>query len=216
VNNQIEDQIIDYADGVTQTFTLVQPSTATALLVSINGTMQQPSGATPAYTVSGNQITFAQPPLATDIIDIRFIASTVTPDLSGFSGNIGTSVGGTVNFGHGVVYATANAATLMDSVAVSNVGTGDTAIDRFSTASYRSAKYVVSVSNINTLQYQTSEVLLVHNGTTANVYVYGTIYTGASSLLTFKANVVSGNLTLYGTGSASGNNVKITKTLISV
>lgn len=57
-------------DGANISYTLNRISTAAALLVSINGVVQLP---TVAYTVSGNVITFAEIPITTDIVDIRFL-----------------------------------------------------------------------------------------------------------------------------------------------
>jgi hypothetical protein len=77
-------------DNVNSTFTLDQNSTNVGVLVSINGTIQQP---TVAYTVSGNQITFSEVPLSSDTIDIRYLGglatlnNTLTDDLT-VSGNI--------------------------------------------------------------------------------------------------------------------------------
>jgi len=62
-------------DGINSVYTLAQSTTENSILVNINGTIQQ-SGAG-AYSVSGNQITFAEVPLVTDIIEIRYIAGGV-------------------------------------------------------------------------------------------------------------------------------------------
>ena len=63
-------------DGLTATFTLDQSSPAEGILVNINGTVQQPGL---AYTVDITEtfITFAETPLITDIIEIRYLASSV-------------------------------------------------------------------------------------------------------------------------------------------
>ena len=61
-------------NGSDSTFTLDQESTADGILVSINGTSQNPDS---SYSVSGTDITFTETPLATDIIDIRFLAVAV-------------------------------------------------------------------------------------------------------------------------------------------
>jgi len=74
LNNEITSQPIN-CDGVNATFTLNQASTQDGILVSINGTVQQPGV---AYTVSGNQITFSQVPTSTDVVDVRYIATTVS------------------------------------------------------------------------------------------------------------------------------------------
>jgi hypothetical protein len=62
-------------DGVTDTYTLAQSTTEDAILVNINGTIQQ-AGAS-AYSVVGDQITFAEIPLTTDIIEVRYLAGGV-------------------------------------------------------------------------------------------------------------------------------------------
>jgi hypothetical protein len=74
LTNGIHSQMIT-PDGTSQSYTLNYTATAASIIVSINGTVQQPSI---SYTVSGTTITFAEVPTTTDIIDIRFIASVVT------------------------------------------------------------------------------------------------------------------------------------------
>ena len=74
-NNQsvITNQTIT-PDGINDTYALNQAATADSILVTINGISQTP---TIDYTVSAGNITFTTTPLTTDIIQIRFIASTV-------------------------------------------------------------------------------------------------------------------------------------------
>ena len=78
VTNTVTDQQI-IPNGTDSTFTLDQESSAIGMIVSINGTLQQP---TTAYTVTGNQITFVETPLTTDNIDIRFLGASVTINTS--------------------------------------------------------------------------------------------------------------------------------------
>lgn len=59
-----------YGDNTTSVFTLDRDTTAAAALVAFNGVIQLPGV---AYTVTGNQITFAQPPAVSDVIDVRFL-----------------------------------------------------------------------------------------------------------------------------------------------
>ena len=75
--SQINNQTIT-PDGVSTAFTLDYSTTAEGIIVSINGTLQQPGA---AYTVAGTQITFTEIPLSTDIVSIRYIAAgTVTAE----------------------------------------------------------------------------------------------------------------------------------------
>jgi len=75
--SQVNNQTIS-PDGASYTYTLDYSTTAEGIIVSVNGTLQAPGT---AYTVTGNQITFSEIPLITDIISVRFIASgTVTAE----------------------------------------------------------------------------------------------------------------------------------------
>ena len=72
--SEITNQYIT-GDGITTVFTLDQSTTAAAIIVSTNGVVQFPDV---AYTVVGNSITFAEPPISTDVIDVRFTAMLTT------------------------------------------------------------------------------------------------------------------------------------------
>jgi hypothetical protein len=74
VTNTVTDQSIT-GDGINNTYTLTQAATTVGILVSINGTLQQPIF---AYSVVGNQLTFTEAPLVTDMIDVRFLGASVS------------------------------------------------------------------------------------------------------------------------------------------
>jgi hypothetical protein len=97
-----------------------------------------------------------------------------------------------------------------------SVGTGYTTIDSFSTSSYRSAKYIISISNTTTKQFQTSDVLLIHNG--VNSYIESTsVYSSSTSIMTFATSVsTSSGVILQAAGVASGNTVKVQKFYITI
>ena len=65
----VTNQVLN-GDGITAVFTLDRDSTTAAALVMINGVVQLP---VTAYNIAGNQITFAQAPVISDTIDIRFL-----------------------------------------------------------------------------------------------------------------------------------------------
>jgi hypothetical protein len=72
-------------DGTALSYALNSPNeTAQSLLVSINGTTQVPDV---SYSVTANVITFSEPPLSTDTVDIRFLSVGYT-----IGGNIGTDL----------------------------------------------------------------------------------------------------------------------------
>jgi hypothetical protein len=92
LTGQISNQIIT-PDGSSTIYTLDYSTTAEGIIVSINGTLQQPGV---AYTVTGTQITFSEIPLITDIVSIRYIAAgTVTAENTQEinSGNIALTTG---------------------------------------------------------------------------------------------------------------------------
>lgn len=82
----ISDQTIT-GDGSTVTFVLNQETTAASIIVSTNGVVQKPAV---AYTVTGNVITFAEAPLLTDVVDVRFISNVQT--INELSNGLGNSL----------------------------------------------------------------------------------------------------------------------------
>jgi hypothetical protein len=86
-------------------------------------------------------------------------------------------------------------------------------VDSWDYATYRSAKYQVQVTctastgaNLNT--YQVSEILVIHNGTTATMTEYGVARTGAAELATFTVDISGANARLLATAPA-GDTIKV-------
>jgi hypothetical protein len=105
---------------------------------------------------------------------------------------------------------------LNSSSITTSIGTSPVAIDTFSSTAYRSAKYVVSVTDVTNTGYQTSEILLMQDGTTSNITSYGLLISDGNTKMTFTSNIVAGNVTLWGTGVSANNTVKLARTLIPV
>jgi hypothetical protein len=82
----ITSQIIN-GDNTTVAFTLNQTATTAGIIVSINGTIQEPSV---AYNVSGTTITFTEAPEVGDAIEVRFIS--VTTVVSGITNGTGSTI----------------------------------------------------------------------------------------------------------------------------
>lgn len=92
--------------------------------------------------------------------------------------------------------------------------TTQTAIDTFDAAAYRSAKYVIQVTQGSS--YQVSEILVLHNGTTTSTAEYAMMNTGGL-LGTFTTDISSGNVRLLATmASATAATINITRTTIVV
>jgi len=91
-------------------------------------------------------------------------------------------------------------------------------VDSFAKATYRTAKYLVQVTQGT--KYTTSEVLLVHDGTTSYMSEYAVIELGASRIPMTVSTSVSGDdvlLRVTITDAATTNaTVKVARTLIAV
>ena len=70
----ITTQVIN-GNSVANVFTLDQNATANSIIVVNNGVVQQPGV---AYAVTGNTITFAEPPAVADTVTVRFISPVIT------------------------------------------------------------------------------------------------------------------------------------------
>lgn len=168
--------------------------------------------------------------LLSNIVSSSGLATTVTDSAQP---NI-TSVGTTLTIGDessttfidsGNITASGNLViqggviSLGDAVlAVSGAGAGinvttETVIDSFAIADYRTAKYIMKAGNDD--GYQSIEVLLIHDGSSSYITVYGAISTVEyDDIITISSNVVSGNVKLYATGSADNTVVNFLSTYV--
>jgi len=89
----------------------------------------------------------------------------------------------------------------------------DQVVDTFSAATYRTVKYLVSISSGT--EYQAVEVLVVHNGTTAQQTVYADITTGVN-LATFTVDIAGGSVRLLTTPVNAVTVYKVTRTALVV
>ena len=76
-NTTITDQQFT-GDGTSTNFILSETASQSSILVSLNGVGQLPGT---AYTVVGNTLSFSQAPAVSDIIDVRFLAATLSHEL---------------------------------------------------------------------------------------------------------------------------------------
>lgn len=179
MSSQITSQTIISPDSVTSTFTLDNSTTAQAIIVSINGTLQQPYT---AYTVTGNQITFAETPLQTDIIEVRFMTAVST-----IEENTNTVTAGNVG-----------------------VGTSSVVIDGFDKTIYRSAKYIASATAVNG-DIQFSEVFVTHNGINAAITTPVDMNLGTGIVITYTTAIAGNSVRLIAVATAPGTVVRLQK-----
>ena len=192
------------------------PSSANQLLVSLNGVIQKPGS---SFVVSGSTLTFKnggsdQALTSSDSID--FIIAMGEPLLVGVpsDGTVtpaklstgGPSWDGNSNFIVGSSYIRS------DSTSISSISA--TTIATHAIATYRSVNYNVQITQGSS--YHSTEINVIHDGTTAYITEYGTLFSG-SSLATFDATISSGNLLLQITmGSSSSATIKVMSTATSV
>lgn len=92
-----------------------------------------------------------------------------------------------------------------------------TAIDTFPIATYRSAKYVVQAVDTVSGEYHVTELLVIHDGTSAFASEYGTVFTGTNTLATYDVDVNTGNVRLLATAaSTNSTEFKVTRSTINV
>jgi hypothetical protein len=206
-------------DGSEVNFTLGGAITTAGTIVSINGVMQIP---TLAYSITGvgnNILTFTEAPAVSDVIDVRRLTTTQT--VNGLFSTTGFTSVDVSGDNTGIVFKTgtasaANVAIITPTgafvntnanVSVSSANT-PTTIDTMDNTKYRSAKYVVQITN--GASYQVSEALVITNGTTSTVAEYGTVRTGAN--LGVLSATVSGSDTLIQFIAANAtNSVRVQK-----
>ena len=104
---------------------------------------------------------------------------------------------------------------LVHSKTAATVGTTITAIDTFTAATYRTAKYVIQVTNQGGTAFDAMEALVIHDGTTAYLTVSNHIFTG-SELGTLSVDLAGGSVVLKYTGVGPANVVKLGKSYITV
>ena len=91
--------------------------------------------------------------------------------------------------------------------------TSQVTVDSFSTSTYRTAKYISQMTSGTS--YHVIELLIIHNGTTANLEQYGEIWT-STPLGTYDASISGGVLSLLFTPTNASTTIKLIRTAITV
>ena len=125
-------------------------------------------------------------------------ASLIYPTSDGSANQVLTTNGsGTLSF--------ASAGGGLESGTVTTTSTSITTLDSIAVASYRGAKYSITVSDATGSDYEITEVHVIHDGTNASLTQFGTVLQGTSTELgVFTVDIDSGNLRLR-VASASTN-----------
>jgi hypothetical protein len=188
-------------DGSTVAFGLTTANVTTnSAFVYINGVKQNPGN---SYNISANVITFSAAPANNDLIEIQIpqiLNATVnTTNIIAIVGN------NTVQYGN-IAYEVANSTT--------GNTLSSTVVDSYDATAYRTAKYVVQVTDNSANNYQADEIMLLHDGTNVYITVYGELITN-TTIATFDASLVSNNVRLLVT-STSNATIKVHRTMLTV
>ena len=213
-----------YGNGSNTAFTLLSPSATNAVIVAINGIQQIPSV---AYTVSSDIITFTEPPLSTDLVDIRFLifgepGNTHPAGAEGFiQFNSAGSFGGSANLKYyantGNLYSS-NISVSGNITASYYYGdgshlTGVTAVANTGTITF--ANNIISTSNanaaINLLAPQSTAVSMATGGNAATAQLLWATNIDALSPAQINNGILAGNswgtqISVGNTGATIGSN----------
>jgi hypothetical protein len=98
---------------------------------------------------------------------------------------------------------------------VTFTGTSSQVLDSVTLSSTRSAEYLVSANNNTANAYQVSKILVIHDGTTAYVTEYGTMYTN-TSVMTITAGANATHMLINCTPVSTNTTVKFTRFALGV
>lgn len=236
---------IDGSD-LNTTYTIASSSTSGGANLTLTGSDSSTdsvaylgSGATTVNSTDANTITISSTDTNTTYTqnisstsggaNLNLVGSDSTTDTVKFANGTGVAVAytdantATISIGQSV--ATTDAVTFgsvnIDSRAVidtatltTSATTADQVLDSFTASTYRTAKYIVSISSGT--DYQSLEILVVHNGTTASQTTYADIKTGSSDLATFNVDIDAGSVRLLTTPINAVTAYNVTRTAIVV
>jgi hypothetical protein len=145
---------------------------------------------------------------------------TVDADVSGGNARLkatGTSVVNSTSFYRIAVGDNTSASTTGNVVTSinSDVDSASEVLDSFAHASYRGAKYYISINNASKTEVSNIEALVVHDGTTAYITSYGQVNTGSNDLLTLTAAINGSNVEVSAAGNEPNLRVTVYKILLS-
>jgi hypothetical protein len=126
------------------------------------------------------------------------------------------SIGQSVATTDSVIFGSVNidSRVVLDTVTLTtSATTADQVLDSFSSSIYRTAKYIVSVTSGSS--YESVELLVLHDGTTAYQTTYAELRTSAD-LASFSVDVSGGNVRLLTTPANAVTVYKVTRTAIVV
>ena len=91
----------------------------------------------------------------------------------------------------------------VDTSSTTTTATTQVAIHTFPIADFRTARFTIQITNTTDSTYHSTEIIAVHDGTTANITEFGEVHTGTSVEATFDADISSNNFRLLATPAST-------------
>lgn len=149
------------------------------------------------FTAVTGTITFAANLVSGDFVEVQSYSKLTLNNLTGQTFD-------TIKF-------ESNASNSSNVVASSSAGSN--VIDAFLAVDFRSAKYLVQVTSGS--DYHSTEILLIHNGSTVHMTQYASIFDNVE-LATFDADIASGYIRLLATPTNTGSSIRVYRTALRV
>ena len=106
-----------------------------------------------------------------------------------------------------------NGVSFTSAILTTAATTANQVVDQTAIATYRTVEYLISI--ISGSAYQTTKIVIIHDGTSVYITEFGTVLTGAL-LASFSADISGGNLRLLTTPINAVTTYKVHKTAIMV
>jgi hypothetical protein len=149
-----------------------------------------------------------------------FGANTITASIvrgGNVTSSANLSIASNAEFGNSSaqISFTMNAIGQIKTTSYTTTNTDAQILDTVDVTEHRTCKYLISVKNTNNNEYQSTEIMLLQDGTGAYITEYATLISG-STLAQFSANINSGSVRLYVTPSLADNVIKFQRTSLAV
>lgn len=149
-----------------------------------------------------------------------FGANTITTSIikgGNVQSNSGVMFSTNTAFGNSTVAITttyANAA-VVTAGEFTTTSTSTVTLDQFDKTLYRSGKYLISIREKDALDYQSTEIMFLHDGTNVYTTEYATLLSD-STLAVFTASTDTSNVIISVTPTTQNNVIKYHRTLMTV
>jgi hypothetical protein len=180
-------------------------------LVTFANTETVSANTTGALTVG---VGFVQGQFGANTLAASFISGGNTSVAANLSFSTNTSFQSSLLANTGLSYGNTGVATV-NAFTYASTNTSQQTLDQFAVSSWRSGKYVVTVTDPGSLKYQTTELLILQDGANAYTTEYATLSSNGI-LASFVADVSAGNCRLLVTPGTAVLTITVDRTLNAV